>query len=488
MTLWLACAPAPATNDPAWLVRASLDLRGVRPSPAELAWVAEHPERTADLVAGYAEHERVDERVQDLWAEVYRTRTETYHAAEHFPAELDEPAWQASIGEEALQLWGEIVREDLPVGTLVTADWTMADEALRAVLPVSSSQTTGWSRATWTDGRPAAGLLSTTGLWWRYPSTSSNAHRGRANAISRILLCEDHLDRPVEGLGASLSAEAEDAVTNAPACVACHATLDPLASYLYGFTWYAAFNAQEQLRYYPERERTWASWTGVEPSYFGAAVDGLDALGRAIADDPRFTACIAEQAFELLHGRDAGPEDFERLAELTGVLETEGRRLRPLLAAVVTSPSYREGGRLATAELLASQVEAATGYRWTVDDRALLETDLDGLRLLAGGMDGLQVTRPARQPNTTLVLAQQRLAESAAAFVRARGELPTGHDAGAVRAGVDTLHARVFGQPADDPSSWVALWEALDALDDDPAAAWEGVLVAMLRDPALLVY
>ena len=55
--------------------------------------------------------------------------------------------------------------------------------------------------ARYTDGRPAAGVLATNGLWWRYTTTDSNMNRTRAAAISRLLLCEDFMARPVSFAG-----------------------------------------------------------------------------------------------------------------------------------------------------------------------------------------------------------------------------------------------------------------------------------------------
>jgi ATPase subunit of ABC transporter with duplicated ATPase domains len=75
-------------------------------------------------------------------------------------------------------------------------------------------------------------------MWWRYPSNGSNYHRGRANAVSRIFLCSDYLSRPVI-FPRDLDLTDEELVLNAirtnPACVNCHVSLDPLASYLSGF-------------------------------------------------------------------------------------------------------------------------------------------------------------------------------------------------------------------------------------------------------------
>ena len=483
MVILLACAPGPATlGDEDLLVRTSLDLRGVRPSAAELQLLREDPGLVDELVLGFLRQERLPERVRALWADVYRTRSEDYHAAEHFGLD-DEDAWQRSVGEEPLRVLGEVVARDLPVSELVTGDWTMVDAQLAGVHPVGvAAPEQGWVPARYTDGRPAAGVLGTNGLWWRYTSTESNAHRERANALSRIFLCEDYLERPVAGLGEALAA-GEDALEHDPACVGCHVGLDGLAGHLYGFTWYAAFNAEEQVRYYPERELLWEDWTGVAPSFYGTPTSGLAQLGELLAADPRFTACQAEQAFELLVGRDATIDDHGQLARHTETLEASGLRLPALLGSVVASDAYAAGARLVTAELLASQVEALTGHRWTRDGVDLLTTDQGGLRVLAGGSDGDGVPTRARRANTTLVLVQQRLAEHATAHVEADGGLPEGPD---VEAGLSELHLRVFGRDLDD-DTWLDLWHALEALDG-AEAAWAGVHTAMLRDPELLVY
>ena len=110
----------------------------------------------------------------------------------------DEIGFIRSVGQEPLRIIQEVAENDLPWTTIVTADWTMANELLgNAFLMDYPQGEQGWQRTKYTDGRPMSGILSTNGLWWRYTTTYSNANRSRANTISRIFLCYDYLRRPI---------------------------------------------------------------------------------------------------------------------------------------------------------------------------------------------------------------------------------------------------------------------------------------------------
>ena len=163
-------------------------------------------------------------------------------------------------------------------------------------------------------------------------------------------------------------------------------------------------------------------------------------------------------------------------------------------------------------EQYASQVEALTGYRMTAHDYDLLQTDLFGIRTLAGGVDGLSVTKPAEAPTPTSVLAQERIAEAAswtvvgddAAAVDA-GETPRlfgqvdftetlDSDPEVIRSQLETLHRQVLSHdPSNDADTEaledsMILWSAIYDLTGDAQAAWAGVLSALLRDPDFLFY
>jgi hypothetical protein len=126
----------------------------------------------------------------------------------------------------------------------------------------------------YTDGRPAAGVLSTNSLWWRYGSTDSNANRKRANTASLLLLCNDYLVRPLE-FDRNVNLLDEEAVNTAietdPSCTNCHGSLDPLAGYFFGFWWYDPSNPLENVRYFPEREGRWADYSGKPSSRRGSS-------------------------------------------------------------------------------------------------------------------------------------------------------------------------------------------------------------------------
>jgi hypothetical protein len=519
--------PAPPADlvelDPARvLTRASLDARGVRPTIAELDRLEADPAALDALVAEFLADPRFGDRVADLFSEVYLTRTESYVVRFDSFGLDDLPMSEilASVGSEPLRILAEVAAEDLPITELVTADWTMADEVLAQIYPLDyPAGETGWQRAHYTDSRPAAGILATNGMWWRYQSTDSNANRGRANVTSRILLCHDYLTRPIEfDRNVDLLDEAAltDALRNNPGCVNCHASLDPLAAYFFGFSYYE-ISGNEIASYHPARERNWTDALGTPPAYYGAPGDDLADLGRQIAGDARFPQCMVEHVTELLLRRDVELLDTARLTEHREALLQGGMKLRPLFDSVMRSPEYRAANaptgaevplKLVTPSLLASQIRDLTGFDWaSLEGYDLLQSDANGFLSLAGGADGVYATRNARSPNSTLLLVQERLAEAAADYVvgsdaadRANARLFTEIDftetpeAGreAMVAQIQRLHLRLFGTrvAADGPEveANLELWSDVYAVDADIPRTWAGLLSALLRDPDFLLY
>lgn len=516
-------APAPAELPPsALLSRVSIDLRGVRPSIVELEEVDADPTRLDAAIDEYLADPRFEERVVDLFSEIWLTRTETFPV--NFEAfdltGFDYADVIRSVGEQPLRAVGHVAANDLPITDLVTADWTVADPILARMWPVDyPSGQSGWQRVPWTDGRPAAGVLVSNSVYWRYPSTDSNANRKRANQVSRILLCHDYLTRPIDfDRNVNLLDEGalQDALRNNEGCVNCHATLDPFAAYFFGF-WTYEFTANEVSNYHPSRERLWESALGTAPAFYGEPGDGLEDLGWQIAADERFPQCLTEQVTELLLRRPADLLDADRLTAHREALVSQ-MTLRPLFRSVVTSPEYRSAesdpagravpAKMMTPDLLASTVQDLTGFAWVGSSgQDLLRTDLAGFQTLAGGADGLTVTASSREPNTTVLLVQERLAEAASDYVVEHDlaeptaarlfrdvkftETPdTGRDV--MVAQIRALHRRVLGRDvaADGPevAANLELWTELYALDQDVPRAWAGLLTALLRDPDFLIY
>ena len=201
MALTMACSGEPDVQplpDNELLTRLSLDLRGVRPSVGEYERLRADPTQIDALTEEYLNDPRFPGRVMDLWSEVYLTRSEGY-AVRPGDFGVDPAAFYQSIGQEPLQLLGYVAANDLPYTDMVTAEYTLANETTADLWSLDYPDgATGWQVAHYTDGRPHAGVLTTNGMWWRYSSTDSNANRKRANEVSRILLCNDYLVRPID--------------------------------------------------------------------------------------------------------------------------------------------------------------------------------------------------------------------------------------------------------------------------------------------------
>ncbi len=502
------------------LTRASLDLRGVRPSLAELAQVQADPAAYDTLVETFLTDPRFGERIREMWGDLYLTHVDYYYVSASEYGIGNSVGFIRAVGDEPLRILSTIAEEDLPYTELVVGDWTVMNELNgRAFYTDYPDDATGWQKVHYTDGRPAAGVLSTNGMWWRYTSTDSNANRGRANAISRILVCNDYLARPIEfdrnvNL---LDADAlADALQNNPGCVNCHATLDPIASYLYGFYHYL-YDAKEEITgYHPEREGMWSSATGVAPAWMGEPGYSLADLGEQIAADPRLPSCFVEQVHERILGRSAEISDMNSLTAHREAFLASGLTVRSVFRSVLAQPEYREGlrpdgslaRRMMSPDQLARVLEDLTGFRFYTDGYDLLQSDTYGVRTLAGGVDGVYATRPATEPNATMLLVHERLAQAAADYV-------VGHDKSAdatrdrlftriaftetpdrdretMALQIQDLHLRLFGAAvtAEGPEveANLALWTELYALSGDPAEAWQGLLTVLLRDPDLLVY
>lgn len=509
---------------PRLLRRMSLDIRGVLPSIEELDRVEADPGALEEIRDSYLEDPRLEERLVMLLAERWHTRVDEFllYFDEYQSLAYDwdnEYRFERSVGEEPLRLMAHVVVEDRPWTEVVTADYTMANEIIGEVWPIDRPEGTGWVESHYNDGRPGAGVLSTNGLWWRYYTTVSNYNRGRAAALSRLLLCEDYLARPVSFTNQVALVDAsgiESALRSNPYCMGCHSSLDPMASTLFGFWVANEYNAQEMQTYHAEREYLGSYLLGQDPGFFGLPMEGLDHMGRQIAVDPRFSHCAAESFAETLWRRELGEEDFTRIDGLKTAYLEGGEKIKPLLKAITNTAVYRAGSlaqtatdgqkelentaRLVDVSLLESVIYDLTGVQWTWGGYRMLDSDTYGFRLMGGGVDGSLVTRPQRTPNLTWSLVTERAAEHAFGMVMPQALAGSSQLFHYVRYGatpestefdqeISALYWRFYGVRPDD--AWKAaissLWTSLKGQSNEESA-WVGVLTAMVRDPLFGVY
>lgn len=514
-----ATDPAPLA-DVALLSRISLDLAGRRPTVAEIEAVEADPAQIDALVETYLSDPGFGERVFYWYADLYKTRADKFIVGvDGDGAFLDAGAkarFTHAVGDEPLRLLQRVADERLPWTTIVTADWTMANDDLLAAWPLEAlEEGEGWKKARYTDSRPAAGVLTSNGMWWRYTSTAENVNRSRAEAITRFMVCDTRFDQPVEFSSvASTLIELQDRAQTDEACVSCHVVLDPIGSYMFGFWRMHPESYSEAAWYFPNRETYWEDVTGINPGWYGQPGKDLFDLGDQIASDSRFVSCAVRQGYTFLHGV-APPESAEdALTEARQAFIDEDTELQALYRALVRDPTYRsadpevEGAvpvRRMSASLLSSAVYALTGYRWDYEQMDMLANDTWGVRVLAGGADGIIVTEAATDHSASEQLTVERLAEAAAQYAVNHEETQEVSDrllftetpdlsvvpeepalAAQMRALVLAVHGRHADE--DDTAALVALWGSLYQETGSTHAAWALTLSALLRHPDFLQY
>ncbi len=520
------------------LVRASMVLRGARPGVDELEQVTADPAELEALVDSYLDSPAFGQTVRDLHDEALLTRFASLPPIDEL-AETPTGRLQASIGEEPLRLIEHVVTGDRPYTEIVTADYTMANPVVASAYGLAHDpEGPEWQEARYGDGRPVAGVLSTNAFYLRHRSAGANWHRGRANAVSKALLCHDFLSRDVVVDG-NIDLSDPEAVAGAvvanPACASCHQTLDPLASFFWGFEPNLLNMEVEQSGYplpglfQPQRTGRWRATSGRPPAYFGLAGDDLGDLGQLIAADPRTSLCASKRFYAYLSQTDVEDVPLELAARLQETFVASGYSARALARAVVLSDEFRAshttsedaaaalvGIKKARPSELARMFEDLTGFSWRTDSDLrlrggrvgrvdLLADDAVGFRVLAGGIDSFFVVEPSHTFNATSVLVLRELAAAAAGHVveadfdaaAADRKLLTmveadTRDEAAVRAQLAALSSRFYADFSPPESDAVgeayALFGAALERTGDVKHAWKTTLTAMLQDLRIATY
>ena len=494
----------------------SLDLLGVLPTTAQLDAVEADPDMLDEWIDDALADPRWTERLVHILGRTWHTQVDEFQLLfkEYDNLYLDdanEYPFERSAGEEPLRLLAHVASSDLPWSEVLTADYTVANEMLASIWPLDHTGP-GWQVSRYTDGRPAAGVLATNGLWLRYYSLGTNYNRGRAAAVSRLLICEDYLTRPVSFAAfPSLADEGatQQALKTEPYCLGCHATLDPIAATLFGFQTVDSHNGDETGWYHPEREVLGPVILDVDAAWFGQPVTGLSTLVQHMAVDDRFHACAVEQFTEGLWQRESTFADWASLLMLRDEYDAGDQRIEPLVRAILDTDDYRAGAaadtshntaRLVMPDQWSTVIEDLTGFKWAWNGFDQLDNDTYGYRVMADGVDGLQVTRAGTEPTVTGALVLQRLSE-AGAGLWVETELGGGSGVlGAVDASMqpsdpawsaarDALFWRILARRPDteDRAAIDALWTAV-AEDQGAAEAWAVLISALLRHPESVQY
>jgi len=497
------------------LARASVALRGLRPSAEDLARVQADPSQVDVIIEEYVQSDAFGEVLADMHAEQLLIRADPMPRLglpqrgpmSGIPRGVSQPA----ESEWPLQLVRHVATNDLPYTEVVLADYTFSNPVTAIAFGMPHEEDGPyWQKVPWPDARPGAGLLSETAMWRRHDSNGFNFNRLRADFIADTFLCDPigGRDVTIEGsLAVSDPDEVAVAVSTQPECIACHQALDPLGGFLWGFKpmiskaaitqAYQAdcgeaerydFDYTGDVRdfcypiraYSPESEDMWDYWGLRAPGYYGAPGHYLDDLGNYIAEDPRFATCTVRRFYGWFAQMEPEAVPYEVVEPLTDAFIDSGWSTQQLAATILTRPEFRSTGPdglglLATRpEQYARTIEALTGFRWRaqVDDGECTQcwgevdlgrTSLFGYHMVAGGVDGDDVITPTHTTTPMKWLALSAWAQDAAGHAVSQAlagaptvtglDAPRDTDEAAVRRQLVAVTETVLTEPlaSDDP-------------------------------------
>jgi hypothetical protein len=530
------------------LVRASMDLRGTRPALADLDAIEDAPAQYETFVDRYLHSPEFLARVKDTYDDALLVRREDF--SDESRTETD------AIYGEALELIAYIVANDRPFTEIGTADYTVANTLFqrdvgRMPYPMEPAAGSTWQPTHYTDGRPHAGLLSTSAFYEVWDTNNTNINRRRANRWSIVFHCYNFLDTPVD-VTRDVDNNDDDAVLNAVTtrtdCKACHDRLDPMASFLFPMDDAFGLEDGDAEAFFRGDADRWRYANRRPPAVYGTPGLDLRDMGRLLTEHPKFAECQTKRVFQMLFQRAPKTNlEVATAADIAGRWVSEdGTDFRKLVKRWMLSEAYTkrpqehlpEWVRRASPERLESLLADLTGFVWSrnADDDQddtnpesdpprlepvpLLTNEEDGFKIILGGINGTSVTGRSNSLNASVVTVHRKVAALAAGYVVAndlalpdaerrllagvRGDEDPVTDEAALRGHVVRLARRLYGvqyaPDAPEVDNWVGLYanlhgdrtQAGDGENRVPGTAgeraWRGLLAAMLRSPRVLIY
>jgi Protein of unknown function (DUF1592) len=477
------------------LRRVTLSLAGRLPTASEMAVVADKgldglPPLLDSMMKEDAFYDRLREGFNDIFLTLgidgnaeatvlsyehfEKTRLWTQeHDLGHVPEKDRQKAryklnddYRLALLGEPMKLIEHIVRNDRPFTEVVTADYQMVTpytargygifEDVRCrfkdpddpfeYIPVKFKSLKGRSRSTdqesATGSYPHAGLLGSFQYLRRYPTTETNRNRLRARMFYLHFLGIDALELAARTTdAASASAKYPIPTMQAPECVACHRTLDPVAGLFQDFYDFDGVYGRRKGGWYGDMFAAGFEGEGLEPEQRWRA---LPWLGERTAKDPRFAVAMVEHVYSILTGRKvlqppkdpddplhdarrrAYREQRRQVEAIAGRFAGSRFNLKDAFKGWIASEFYRADGmataldlpgrraelddvglvRMLGPEQVERKVKAVFGQSW-----GKLQ---EQMAILYGGIDSQEVTERAADPSGAMGAIQRLLSDDVA--------------------------------------------------------------------------
>jgi len=369
------------------------------------------------------------------------------------------PDYRKSIEEEPLELIAYVVMNDLPYGSILTANYTMVDEALASLYHADVSPNGEWQQAQIHGQRvrknftrtqrtdpyisiPHSGILSSFALNNRWPSTPTNRNRARAKYAMIHFLGFDIESSAVRDFTDEELNDRNNPTMNNPVCSECHQTLDPIAALFQDVGENGAFFDRFASKGADSLDETYVttdlysegdSWYSDmrQPGYFGESAPEtatpLNWLGEKLASDDRFAKATIEFWWPAIFGEEFFHDELTEQQRLQRNVDlraweavfNENQNLKSLLVEMLMSPWFRAkstvvpdsndntvfytgGKRLLTPEEISSKAESILGIG--------KKTYSSAFNLAYGGIDSESVTERSRQISPLMYRVLERVA------------------------------------------------------------------------------
>lgn len=251
---------------------------------------------------------------------------------------------KASMREELRQRFAAALwTPGAPMLSLYASPRGAVDARLAALYGVSPAPAAGqWQSVDWSGNADRGGLFTTSGLLTATARNDFTSPIQRGLFIREAALCEEiQLPPggvpPISAMPGESAAEAESRHTSDPACTGCHLRIDPVGLGLERYDALGVLRAQ-----YPNGKAVplRGKILGLPaPDYAG----GVE-MGALLAQSDQAARCAVQHTFRWALGRfeDQANVDACTLERLGGRFAQSGQSFTELVAALVTSPAFRE--------------------------------------------------------------------------------------------------------------------------------------------------
>jgi hypothetical protein len=276
------------------------------------------------------------------------------------------PNYSAEVGKQAQEQTLRTIVEHLVVQKadyrdLFTSNKTFMTPLLASVYGVPYPSPWGrpweWTAYEFPKDIPQAGILTHISFTALHSHGGSTSATLRGIGIREVLLCQPVPPPPPDVDFSKFEASAKGPMTirermrahaeNA-ACASCHRMLDPPGLALENYDTIGRFRRTD-------------NGAPIDPSGVLDGVNYTDAsgLGRALHDNPRTPACVAQRAYTYANGRPATPNETQWMGQQLGQgFAADGYQVPALLRRIALNPGfYRVTADAATAAKPANAVK-----------------------------------------------------------------------------------------------------------------------------------